>query len=76
MDIELQTYYENLLDLFSSSGWKDFIEDIQSIAEPMNEVRTIQSEKELWLRRGQVDILDYMLNYENMIKEAYDAQNV
>ena len=76
MDIELQTYYENLLDLFSSSGWKDFIEDIQSIAEPMNEVRTIQSEKELWLRRGQMDILDYMLNYENMIKEAYDAQNV
>ena len=28
MDKELQRYYENLLDLFTREGWKQFIEDI------------------------------------------------
>lgn len=74
--MELIKYYESLLDIFSTDGWKNFVEDIQNISEPMNEVRTLHSEKDLWLRKGQLDILDYMLNYENMIKEAYDAQNV
>jgi len=28
MDRELQEYYENLLELFSTKGWKQFLEDI------------------------------------------------
>ena len=41
MDKELQRYYENLLDLFTREGWKQFIEDISDNKEILDDITTI-----------------------------------
>jgi hypothetical protein len=72
MDNELQTYYENLLNLFSQEGWKQFIEDFQDSQEILGDITTISDEKQFWYRRGQIEMLGRVLSYEHAIKNSYE----
>lgn len=72
MDKELQIYYENLLDLFTRDGWKQFIEDIQDNADMLNDITTISDEKQFWYRRGQLEAVERILSYESTIKNTYE----
>jgi len=72
MDKELQVYYENLLDLFTREGWKQFIEDIQDNADILADITTIPDEKQFWYRRGQLEAIQRILSYESTIKDSYE----
>lgn len=72
MDKELQVYYENLLDLFTRDGWKQFIEDIQDNADILSDITTIPDEKQFWYRRGQLEAIQRILSYESTIKNSYE----
>jgi|TARA_R110000782_G_scaffold239333_1_gene325756 predicted Ser/Thr protein kinase len=72
MDQELQRYYENLLQLFTQAGWKDFIEDIKGNSDVLSDILTITDEKQLWYRRGQLEAVNRILSYESTIKNAYE----
>ena len=72
MDKELQIYYENLLDLFTRDGWKQFMEDIQDNADMLNDITTISDEKQFWYRRGQLEAVERILSYESTIKNTYE----
>lgn len=72
MNKELQTYYENLLDLFANKGWGQFIEDIQDNAELLRDITTIPDEKQFWYRRGQLEAVERILSYESSIKNSYE----
>jgi len=72
MDRELTTYYENLLDLFTRDGWKQFIEDIQDNLEILADINTIPDEKQFWFRRGQLEAVQRILSYESSIKNSYE----
>ena len=54
MDIELQKYYENLLELFNTEGWKQFQEDISDNMEILQDITTIPDEKQFWLNRSSI----------------------
>lgn len=72
MEKELQVYYENLLDLFTRDGWKQFIEDIQDNADVLSDITTIPDEKQFWYRRGQLEAILRVLSYESTIKSSYE----
>ena len=72
MDKEITTYYENLLDLFTRDGWKQFIEDIQDNADFLKDINTIKDEKDFWYRRGQLEAVQRILSYESTIKDSYE----
>lgn len=72
MDKEITTYYENLLDLFTREGWKQFIEDIQDNAEMLSDITTIKDEQGFWYRRGQLEAIQRILSYEETIKDSYE----
>ena len=72
MEKELEIYYENLLDLFTRDGWKQFIEDLQDNAELLSDITTIQDEKAFWHRRGQLEAVQRILSYESQIKNSYE----
>ena len=72
MDKELQRYYENLLDLFTRDGWKQFIEDISDNKEILEDITTIPDEKQFWFRRGQLEAIHRILSYESTIKDRYE----
>jgi len=72
MDRELQEYYEKLLELFSTAGWKQFMEDIGDNLEILGDITTIPDENQFWFRKGQVEAVQRVLSYEQSIVNSYE----
>lgn len=68
MTLELQLHYEKLLALFESEGWREFMEDARIMATPLENVRGCD---DLRFRQGQLDIADWITNYDVANREAY-----
>ena len=71
-DPELIKYYENLLELFNTEGWKQFQEDISDNMEILQDITTIPDEKQFWFRRGQIEAVSRILSYEQAIINSYE----
>lgn len=72
MDKKLQKYYEDRFDMMSTKGWTDFLEDVQSLFDSYNQVTTIDSHDEFLKRKGQLDILQWVLTIKNVSELAYE----
>jgi len=60
--------FDDMLDTFSTDGWKLIIDDFRQLAEQAVNVQTIEDGNALQYRKGQLDILDRLLNYENTVR--------
>ena len=69
MDEKLHRYYENRFETMATQGWKDLVDDVQGMYDSLNQVMPITNEQELHLRRGQLDILNWILT----LKQASEA---
>tara|TARA_R100000808_G_scaffold11717_1_gene29835 strand:- start:1205 stop:1435 length:231 start_codon:yes stop_codon:yes gene_type:complete len=63
---------EKRLDLFEGDAWGIFIKELEDMAESLENIQTIEDEKTLFLRRGQVDMLNMIINLEETTKLALD----
>ena len=71
MTPELEKYYETYFDLFTTDGWKQFIEDVAENAKAFD-VRNVPDEKALKFVQGQLLIMDKLLNWEASVEMAYN----
>jgi hypothetical protein len=71
MDRELQEYYENRFSTMATKGWKDFIEDTQALYDTYVQVTSVNSVEDLYKRKGQLDILLWVLNLKNVSEQTY-----
>ena len=71
MKPELQKYYEVRFDMMASQGWKDLIEDIQVMATAYDKVERIKEVEDLYFTKGQLDILNWIINLQETSSEAY-----
>lgn len=69
---ELDEYYESLLELFTTSGWKHFEEDLKRSLENLNSLHNISDSETFWHRKGEVSILHTLLGYKDAITAAYE----
>jgi len=72
MDKKLQSYYENRFSMMATSGWQDLMEDAQQLFNSLNQVMPIQNETDLQLKRGQLDILNWLLNLKPASEAAFE----
>lgn len=72
MSRELENYYMEAFSLFSSQGWKDLVEDMKALQSEVTKIENIKDEKDLWFRRGQLDILDLIVNRKQMCEKVYE----
>lgn len=72
MDKELEKFYESQFSLFLHPGWKEFMEDVAKVLEPLENVMTVTDAHQLHTRQGQIDILRWVLNRSEALKSAYD----
>tara|TARA_X000001382_G_scaffold51237_2_gene34931 strand:+ start:3945 stop:4175 length:231 start_codon:yes stop_codon:yes gene_type:complete len=63
---------EKRLDLFNSDAWSIFIKELEDMAQSLENIQTIEDEKTLFLRKGQVDMLNMFINLEETTKLALD----
>lgn len=72
MDQELQKYYEDRFTMMTTSGWNDFIEDVETFYETYNKVNTIETFEEFHKRKGQLDILQWILSLKDVSEQTYE----
>ena len=72
MTPELQKYYENRFEMMSKDGWKDLMEDVDKIIVSLNNISTIDSEKDLQFKKGELSILTWLVNLKEISERAYE----
>lgn len=75
MTPELQKYYEQRFSMMASEGWKQLLEDIDNMIEPLNNIATISDEKSLQFRKGELSILTWLKNLKEVSERAYEELN-
>lgn len=69
MEKELQRYYEARMSMMGDEAWKDLMEDVQRMYDSTNDLTSIQDEKTLHFKRGELSIMKWLLN----LKEASET---
>ena len=72
MNKELQDYYESRFEMMSTQGWKDLVEDVDKIIVSLNNISTIDSEKDLQFKKGELSILTWLVNLKEISERAYE----
>lgn len=74
MSPENEKYYENYLDLFLHSGWKQFVEEAQDLLDAF-EIEDIKDEIDLAFVKGQRNSLLNITRFETGIRNAIDMES-
>lgn len=72
MDTETQKYYEDYFNMFSTDGWKSFIEEIQTSFDSFR-IEDIKDSTQLHKVQGEREQLFRILRFEWGIKSNYDV---
>ena len=72
MTPELQKFYDNAFSMMATEGWKDFMEDVKRIADSYDKLSSVTETHTLDFRRGQMDILNWVLGLRTAYEETYD----
>lgn len=72
IDKKLQSYYEERFSMMATKGWAELVEDAQAMFTALNNVLPIQNEAELQLKRGQLDILNWLINLKSVTEQTYE----
>lgn len=75
MTPELQRYYEDRFAMMASQGWLDMLEDIDNMITALNNVATIQDEKDLQFKKGELSILNWLKTLKQVSEAAYEELN-
>ncbi len=72
MSPEDDKYYEAYFDIFVQPGWKQFISELKEIFDSYR-IEDISDNDQLNLVKGERQILQRILNFENGIRMHYEA---
>ena len=72
IDQETEQYYNKYFDLFRTDGWKQLIEELTQNAVVINSVEATKDENDLFVRKGQLNVLAYLINFETTTNNNYD----
>jgi len=72
IDKKLQEYYESRFSMMSTQGWQDLMEDVQVMFDSLNHVLSIQNEADLMVKKGQLDLLQWLITLKPVSEQAYE----
>jgi hypothetical protein len=72
MNKETESYYNKYFDLFRTDGWKQLIEELTQNALVINSVEAVKDKDDLYVRKGQLNVLAYILNFEATINNNFE----
>jgi hypothetical protein len=72
---ELQHYYENRFSMMGSDGWKDLVEDIDTMIASLNNISVISDEQSLQFKKGELSILTWLKTLKEVSERAYEELN-
>jgi len=72
---ELQKYYEDRFSMMGSDGWKDLVEDIDTMIASLNNISVIPDEQSLQFKKGELSILTWLKTLRQVSERAYEELN-
>jgi len=66
-DKEFEAYYNTMMDLFGSEGWKILLKDLEVNGHNINSVEATKDSNDLYFRKGQLTILANLLGLESQL---------
>jgi hypothetical protein len=72
VDKELQKYYDDRFAMMSTQGWLDLMQDIKEMQKAVDNLLSVQDEKTLFFRKGQLDILLWISTLRETSAKAYE----
>ena len=72
MTPEIKQYYEERFSMMTAVGWRDFLEDINNLKAPLEDITTIKTVDMLYFRQGQLDILNWVLGLRDISEQTYE----
>jgi len=75
VDRETERHYQNLKDMFRTDGWKILMDELKNNALQINSVEVTKDVDDLNFRKGQLNILAFMLNMESTIEHYIEEDS-
>ena len=72
MTPELDKYYTDRFSMMGSDGWKDLVEDIDSMIASLNNISVISDEQSLQFKKGELSILTWLKTLKEASERAYE----
>lgn len=72
MDIDTQRYYDSLFEMYATDGWKNLMQDLKEHAEQYKSIKNAFNENSLFLQKGRLDEVEFLLNHEETMRAAYE----
>lgn len=75
MTPELDKYYSDRFSMMGSDGWKDLVEDIDTMIASLNNISVISDEQSLQFKKGELSILTWLKTLKEVSERAYEELN-
>lgn len=62
-----EKYYEALVDMFATDGWKVFKEEMKANGVVINSVEATKDSDDMFFRKGQLNIIGSILSLEDTV---------
>jgi hypothetical protein len=72
-DQALESYYQAQFDMHGMQGWKYLMEDLGRMLEVHDTVTGIDTEQQLWFRKGELAQMQWLYSRALMLETAYAA---
>jgi hypothetical protein len=72
IDKQTNDYYDAMFDMFNSKGWKEFMSDMEFALDALDNLESIQDEKQLFTTQGQVKTLKSIIGFQSAIEATYE----
>jgi len=70
-----EQFLKDRLEMFETEGWRDLVSDLKITEENVRDISTLESEKDLWHAKGQLEILRQLHSLEDATKLAVEQSN-
>ena len=68
----LAKYYEDRESMMITRGWSDLMDDVQKMFDATNDITSVQDEKTLHYRRGELSMMRWLLALKEVSEETYE----
>jgi hypothetical protein len=72
MKKEIQKYYEDRFAMMATQGWKDLIEDVETMLVATDNLGGISTQEQLHFRKGEVSMMNWLKNLRDASGEVYE----
>jgi len=67
-----QNFLEDRLSMTETEGWSDLLMDVRNLEDSIANIENINTEKDLWVIKGQLRVINFLLSLEDATNLALE----